>query len=149
MMRVMAGSRGRASEIYGPGDGDRNLKNDRWVWLNEVPQRSALWLKQQTPEFRSYLEAFAAGINAYAKAHADKLGAETKLVLPVTALDIIQHTHHFINFEFVAIRPMQPPAPAPLLKLIRPMPQPTWTCRMAATVGPSHHRTPPVVTACC
>ena len=65
LMHSMAGSRGKASEIYGAGEGDRNLKNDRWVLLNEVPQRASLWLTKQTPEFRGYLEAFAAGINAY------------------------------------------------------------------------------------
>ncbi|MEZ2345991.1 penicillin acylase family protein [Terriglobus sp. RCC_193] len=102
LMHVMAGSRGRSSEIYGPGDGDRNLKTDRWVWLNEVPKRSALWLSEQTPEFRGYLEAFAAGINAYAAKHPDRLSAEAKQVLPITALDVVQHTHHFVNFEFVA-----------------------------------------------
>ena len=102
LMHVMAGSRGRSSEIYGPGDGDKNLKTDRWVWLNEVPKRSALWLSEQTPEFRAYLEAFAAGINAYAAKHPDKLSAEARQVLPITALDVVQHTHHFVNFEFVA-----------------------------------------------
>lgn len=102
LMHVMAGSRGRSSEIYGPGDGDKNLKTDRWVWLNEVPKRSALWLSEQTPEFRAYLEAFAAGINAYAAKHPEKLSAEARQVLPITALDVVQHTHHFVNFEFVA-----------------------------------------------
>jgi len=104
LFHVMAGSRGRSSEIYGPGEGDRNLKTDRWVWLNEVPKRSADWLAKQTPEFRGYLEAFAAGINAYAAAHPDKLSPEAKQVLPITPLDIIEHTHHFVNFEFVANR---------------------------------------------
>ncbi len=111
MMQVMAGSRGRSSEIYGPGEGDRNLKTDRWVWLNEVPKRSDLWLSRQTPAFRGYMEAFAAGINAYAKAHPDKLSAEAKQVLPITTLDIIQHTHHFVNFEFVAGRALMEPRP--------------------------------------
>jgi acyl-homoserine-lactone acylase len=114
LFHVMAGSRGRSSEIYGRGDGDRNLKTDRWVWLNEVPKRSELWLSQQTPEFRGYMEAFANGMNAYAKAHPEKLSAEAKQVLPITALDIIQHTHHFVNFEFVSNRnAMEPRGVAP------------------------------------
>ncbi|SEB41561.1 penicillin acylase family protein [Terriglobus roseus] len=114
MMHVMAASRGRSSEIYGAGDGDRNLKTDRWVWLNEIPKRSEVWLGQQTPEFRGYLEAFAAGINAYAAAHPEKLSHEAKQVLPITSLDIIQHTHHFVNFEFVSNRnAMEPHGVAP------------------------------------
>ncbi len=109
LMHVMAGSRGRSSEIYGAGENDKNLKTDRWVWLNEVPKRSAVWLAAQTPEFRGYMEAFAAGINAYAKAHPDKLSAEAKLVLPITPLDVIEHTHHFVNFEFVASKTLLEP----------------------------------------
>ncbi|AFL88407.1 penicilin amidase [Terriglobus roseus DSM 18391] len=109
LMHVMAGSRGRSSEIYGAGANDRNLKTDRWVWLNEVPKRSALWLSQQIPEFRSYLDSFAAGINAYAAAHPDKLSAEAKQVLPITPLDVIEHTQHFVNFEFVAGRALMEP----------------------------------------
>ncbi len=102
LMHVMAGSRGKSSEIYGAGEGDRNMKTDRWVLLNEVPQRAKVWLQAQTPEFRGYLEAFAAGINAYGKAHGDKLSPEARQVLPISALDIMQHEEHFVNFEFVA-----------------------------------------------
>jgi acyl-homoserine-lactone acylase len=102
LLHVMAGSRGRSSEIYGAGEGDRNLKTDRWVWLNEIPKRSQVWLDAQTPEFRGYMEAFAAGINAYGKAHPEKLSAEARQVLPVSALDVIEHTQHFVNFEFVS-----------------------------------------------
>ncbi len=102
LAQVMAGSRGRSSEIYGRGEGDRNLKTDRWVWLNEIPKRSQVWLDAQTPEFRGYMEAFAAGITAYAKAHPEKLSPEAKQVMPVTGLDVIEHTHHFVNFEFVS-----------------------------------------------
>ena len=52
-----------------------------------VPQRSAKWLEMQSPRFRSYLEAFAKGINDYAAKHPEALSEESKRVLPVTALD--------------------------------------------------------------
>ncbi len=102
LLHVMAAARGRASEFYGPGDNDRNLKSDRWVLLNEVPDRAALWLSKQTPEFAKYLEAFAAGINAYATAHPDKLDPAGRRALPITPLDLIAHQQRFVNFEFVA-----------------------------------------------
>ncbi len=120
LMHVMAGSRGKSSEIYGPGEGDRNLKTDRWVLLNEVPQRAQVWLGKQTPEFRGYLEAFAAGINAYGKAHPDKLSAEARQVLPLTALDILQHEEHFVNFEFVAGRSLMEPRATNTAALVQP-----------------------------
>ncbi len=109
LMHAMAGSRGKSSEIYGPGENDRNLKTDRWVLLNEVPGRAKMWLAAQTPEFRGYLDAFSAGINAYGKAHGDKLSAESRAVLPISALDVIQHEEHFVNFEFVANRNQMEP----------------------------------------
>lgn len=102
LMHALGGSRGRAAEYFGAGDHDRNLKNDRWVWTNEVPGRSAVWLKVQDPGYRVYLDAFAAGINAYAAKHPQALEEESKRVLPISALDLIEHEQHFINFTFVA-----------------------------------------------
>ena len=104
LLRVLGGSRGRGAEYFGPGYQDAILKTDRWIWLNEIPARSATWLAQQTPEFRSYLDAFAAGINAAAAAHPEALAPEVRGVLPIRALDLIEHEQHFYNFEFVASR---------------------------------------------
>jgi acyl-homoserine-lactone acylase len=102
LLHVLGQSRGRGAEYFGPGLKDETLKTDRWIWTNEVPARSAKWLAVQTPEFRSYLDAFAAGINGYAAKHPQALATEVKQVLPITALDIIEHEQHFYDFEFVA-----------------------------------------------
>ena len=102
LLHVIGGSRGRGAEYFGAGVNDANLKTDRWIWTNEVPGRSVDWLSRQTPEFRGYLDAFAAGINAYAAAHPEALAPEVKQVLPITALDLIEHAQHFYNFEFTA-----------------------------------------------
>jgi acyl-homoserine-lactone acylase len=102
MLHTYGNSRGKASEYFGPGVGERNLRNDRWVLLNEVGPRSEDWLAQQTPEFRGYLEAFAAGINGYAAKHPEAISAEAKQVLPITALDLIKREQLFYNFEFTA-----------------------------------------------
>ncbi len=104
LLRTMGGSRGRGAEYFGPGYQDANLKTDRWIWLNEIPLRAEKWLAQQTPEFRGYIDAFCAGINAAAAAHPDALAPEVRQVLPITAIDIIKHEQHFYNFEFVASR---------------------------------------------
>jgi acyl-homoserine-lactone acylase len=102
LLHAFGNARGRASEYFGPGDGNKNLRNDRWVWTNEVPKRAAGWLAVQTPLYRSYLDAFTAGINAYAEKHPEALSAEVKQVLPLTTLDLIEREQLFINFEFVA-----------------------------------------------
>ncbi len=112
LLQVYGESRGRAAEYFGPGDADANIQSDIWVWTNSIPQRSEDWLKQQTPEFRGYLEAFAAGINAYAAKHPEALSPEAKRVLPITALDPIQHSQHFVHFTFVAGSRLAEPTPA-------------------------------------
>jgi acyl-homoserine-lactone acylase len=105
LLRLYGESRGRAAEYFGGENAAAtaaSLKADSWVWTNSIPQRSQTWLDQQTPEFRSYLEAFAAGINAYAQKHPEALSDEVKRVLPITALDEVEHSQHFIHFTFVA-----------------------------------------------
>jgi acyl-homoserine-lactone acylase len=102
LLHMLGRSRGRAAEYFGAGAGESNLKSDRWVLTNEIPHRSKLWLAQQTPTFRGYLDAFAAGINAYAAKHPDALDEESARVLPVSSLDLIEREQHFVNFEFVA-----------------------------------------------
>ncbi len=97
LLHLYGESRGRAAEYFGPS----NLEADKWVWTNSVPQRSQKWLDQQTPEFRGYLEAFAKGINDYAAKHPEALSEESKRVLPVTALDPIEHTHRIVHFTYM------------------------------------------------
>ena len=84
LMKLYGESRGRAAEYFGP----TGVANDRWVWTNSVPQRSATWLDAQTPEFRSYMEAFAKGINDYAAINPNAFSEQAKRVLPVSALSI-------------------------------------------------------------
>ena len=70
LLRLYGESRGRAAEYWGAQSSGRdNLALDRWVRLNEVPERAVAWHRAQDPKFRSYLDAFARGINAFAKAH--------------------------------------------------------------------------------
>lgn len=107
LLTVYGNARGKAAEYWGPkgnpiSPAANNLNNDTWVWTNGIPQRGEEWLAAQRPEFRKYLDAFAAGINAYAAAHGDTLSVEAKRVLPVTTLDIITHEEKFVNFTFVA-----------------------------------------------
>ena len=97
LLKLYGESRGRAAEYRGPS----GLANDRWVWTNSVPQRSQEWLKQQTPQFRTYLEAFAKGINDYAAKNPGALSEEAKRVLPVTAIDPLEHVHRIVHFTYM------------------------------------------------
>ena len=71
LLRLYGESRGRAAEYWGPS----HLELDRWVQLNGVPELAKTWYDAQDPQFRKYLDAFARGMNDYAKAHPDAIGA--------------------------------------------------------------------------
>ena len=95
-------SRARAAEYFGPGVAGKNIENDEWLLLNDAVPRAQKWLSVQEPVFRGYLEAYAAGINAYAAKHPETLSAEVKQVLPVSALDVMEREEAFVDFEFLA-----------------------------------------------
>ncbi|MEO8657226.1 MAG: acylase [Bryobacteraceae bacterium] len=100
ILKLYGESRGRASEYWG----DKNLESDRWVLTNGIPERGLVWYNQQTPEFRRYLDAFADGMNEYARLHPDQLDPERRRVLPITAADPVIHTHRIVHFAYLTSR---------------------------------------------
>jgi acyl-homoserine-lactone acylase len=97
LLRLYGQARGRAAEYWG----EEYLKSDRWVQTAGVPERARSWYKAQSPTFRSYLDAFATGINAYAKQNPNLIDDEVEAVLPVKAEDVMAHLHRVLNFTFV------------------------------------------------
>src|SRR5262249_50300168 len=85
ILRLYGQARGRAAEYWGKDYVD----SDRWVRTMGVPRRAADWLKDQTPAMRQNLDAFAAGMNDYAREHPAQLAAEMKVVLPIDAADVL------------------------------------------------------------
>ncbi|HTW75900.1 MAG TPA: penicillin acylase family protein [Steroidobacteraceae bacterium] len=98
LARLYAEGRGRAAEYYGASE----LANDRWMAINDVAARSRAWLRAQTPAFRGYLQAFAAGIDAYVAAHPDSLSVQARRVFPVSALDVIAYEQHIFQYTYAA-----------------------------------------------
>lgn len=98
LIHLYGESRARAAEYWGEKFADQ----DRWLIANDVPERSRLWFKQQTPQMQKDLNAFAAGINAYAAAHRDKLDPSVLQVLPVSGIDIMAHAHRLMNYVYIA-----------------------------------------------
>ena len=133
LLKLYGESRGRAAEYRGPA----GLANDKWVWTNSVPQRSQEWLKQQTPEFRKYMEAFAKGINDYAAKNPSALSEEAKRVLPVTAADPIQHTHRIVHFTYIGSQRLAG-APAPLDASLNLLDTPEGIGSNGWAIAPSH-----------
>jgi len=98
LLHLYGEARARAAEYWG----DTFAAQDRWLIANDVPGRAARWYREQTPQFRADLDAFAAGINAYAKAHPDKLDPEVRKVLPISGVDVMAHAHRLMNYVYIA-----------------------------------------------
>ena len=98
VIHLFGEARGRAAEYWG----EKFIDSDKWLLANDVPERSKRWYDAQSPQFRRDLDAFAAGINAYAKEHPDKIDPSVAVVLPVTGVDVMAHAHRLMNYIYVA-----------------------------------------------
>jgi acyl-homoserine-lactone acylase len=94
LLRLYGQARGRAAEYWG----ERYLESDRWLRTIGTPSQAAEWYAAQSPGFRANLDAFAAGFNAYARQHPERLADEVRVVLPATAEDVLAHTLRFWLF---------------------------------------------------
>jgi acyl-homoserine-lactone acylase len=131
-------SRGRAAEYWG----ENYLSLDRWLQLNGVAERAQSWYDAQDPTFRKYLDAFARGINDFAKAHPESISPQYRSVLPVTGVDVVGHSLRVVHYMYMGSRErMKREVDAYLGKTttLRPLDPPeavpgsnTWA------IGPSH-----------
>lgn len=97
LLRMYGQARGRGAEYWG----ERFLESDRSARRMGIPGRAREWYRAQTPEGRRRLDAFAAGVNAYAAAHADRIADRYEAVLPVTGEDVLAHVQRVIHFNFL------------------------------------------------
>lgn len=91
-------SRARASEYWGT----KYEADDRYLIASGIRERGQDWYRQQTPAMKGYLDAFAAGINAYGSEHPDKIDPAMRVVLPVSGLDVIEHWEHVMEYLYIA-----------------------------------------------
>ena len=96
LLRLYAEARGRSAEFFGPD----SLAIDKLVRTMGLHRRGAAWYDAQPPAFRANVDAFAAGVNAYAAKHPERLAELGAAVLPVTGDDVLAHAAR-IFFQFV------------------------------------------------
>lgn len=97
LLQLYGQARGRAAEYWGEDYRD----SDQWVRTMGIPERATEWYTAQSSDFRDYLDKFAAGINAYAQAHYDRIDPALSVVLPVTATDVVAHGQRVLHFTLV------------------------------------------------
>jgi acyl-homoserine-lactone acylase len=104
ILRLYGLARGRGAEYWG----ERYAASDRLMRAMEVPGAGREGYEAQDDDFRRYLDAFAAGVNAYAAAHPAAIDDAVEAVLPVTGADLVAHTHRAM-FTFLALTGGNPP----------------------------------------
>lgn len=97
LLRLYGESRGRAAEYWGAS----HLPLDRWLQTNGMPERAKEWYDAQDPTFRTYIDAFARGINDFAKAHPDAIEPENRVVLPVSGVDVVGHSLRVVHYMYM------------------------------------------------
>jgi len=112
LLRLYGESRGRASEYWG----ESKIDADRWVHINGVPERAREWYTAQDPQFRRNLDAFARGINDYAKKHPKHTSPEFRVVLPVSGVDVVGHSLRAVHYMYMGSQARLKGELAPLLR---------------------------------
>jgi acyl-homoserine-lactone acylase len=98
VLKLYGESRGKASEYWGKD----HLLSDRKILLFDIPAIAAANFSAMKPEYRTYLDKFAEGMNAFASAHPDQIDDTLRQVLPVSPTDVLAHTLRVIYLEFIA-----------------------------------------------
>jgi acyl-homoserine-lactone acylase len=98
VVKLYGQARGRAAEYWGASE----IESDKWVLANGIYERARAWYAKEPASFRANLDAFAAGMNAYAKAHPEALDPSVRQVFPITGVDVMAHGHRLMNYVYVA-----------------------------------------------
>ena len=101
LLRLYGQARGRAAEYWGGSD---NLAEDRWIRTVAGPRAGRASYEAMRPEYRAYVDAFAAGINDYARAHPERIADSVERVLPVTGADVQAHMARVLASYFLSSR---------------------------------------------
>lgn len=97
ILRLYGQARGRAAEYWGEG----YTGSDKQIHLFNLPEHAQKKYAVQKAEYKSYLDAFVLGANAYAKAHPGDIGKEFQQVLPVVVNDVLAHSNRVLNLIFL------------------------------------------------
>jgi acyl-homoserine-lactone acylase len=115
LLQLYGESRGRGAEYWGAA----HLELDRWLQINGVPERAQSWYAAQDPTFRKYIDAFARGINDFAKAHPESISPQYRCVLPVSGVDVIGHSLRVVHYMYMGSREAIPRGSAARSRCLR------------------------------
>ncbi len=85
LLRNFGQARARAAEYWG----EEHLADDRWYRTVELPEWTERAYTGLDAEMRGWIDAFAAGAQAYYRQHPDAVSAATARVLPISGRDVV------------------------------------------------------------
>lgn len=97
ILKLYAKSRGRAAEYWG----EEFVQNDVMVHTLDFPRVANRWYEEQTPEFKTYIDQFARGMNDYVIKHPETVEEKYNIVLPVQREDILKHAIFVLYSRFI------------------------------------------------
>ncbi|NUQ04841.1 MAG: acylase [Anaerolineae bacterium] len=97
ILRLYGRARGEAARYWGSAF----VESDLLTHTVGVPEIAQAHYDAQSEAFRSYIDAFVAGMNAYADAHPDAIAEDAKLVLPVRNTDPLALAYNDVTIFFV------------------------------------------------
>ncbi len=68
------------------------------------PSARERWYDAQDPQFRRYLDEFARGINDFAAKNPSAIGADSRVVLPVSGVDVVGHSLRAVHYGYMGSR---------------------------------------------
>ena len=74
ILQLYGVARGKAAEYWG----EQFVESDRLTHLLRIPEEAVSMYAKQTPQSKKILDAFVAGVNAYAKAHPENISLEVR-----------------------------------------------------------------------
>lgn len=81
-------ARARAAEYWG----EDHVESDRWFRLIRLPERAGRAYDNLPPKVRDWMDAFAAGVQAYVDANPEALSSEARRALPITGTDVLANS---------------------------------------------------------
>ncbi|MEX6686458.1 acylase [Danxiaibacter flavus] len=98
LLQLYGEARGKAAEYWG----ERYLMLDKKILSFDVPSIADKMYTKQNAFYKTYLDAFAKGINDYAAAHPEDIDTVYRQVLPVKPQDVLAHGVRVCYLEFLA-----------------------------------------------
>ena len=98
ILQNYAHARGEAAKYWGMD----KLENDMLIHALDFPNIASDWYEQQSLEFKTYIQKYVDGMNAYISVNPAVIKEENKAIAPILKEDVLKHYLYVIYTRFIA-----------------------------------------------